>query len=134
MHWNACRYLGTIVPMRIIKESRVKEFMTEHAKARRMLERWVRLTRRALWRKFADVRATFPDADEVFVSSGRKAIVFDINGNDFRLITAVHYMRRRTRNKANEPSKAQQWEGGRVFVFYFLTHAEYDSDAWKETL
>jgi mRNA interferase HigB len=116
--------------MRVIKESRVKEFMARHPKARRMLERWVRLTRAAVWTKLHDVRATFPDADEVRVQSGKKAVVFDINGNDFRLITAVHYLR-----PVKAPgSSARRTTGGRVYVFYLLTHAEYDRDQWKETL
>jgi mRNA interferase HigB len=114
--------------MRIIKESRLKEFMQCHPKARKMLERWTRLTRKALWAKLKDIRDTFPDADEVTVSSGKKATVFDINGNDFRLIAAVHYM------KPETIDGKKRWTNGRVYVFYFLTHAEYDKDAWKETL
>ena len=116
--------------MRIIKESRVKQFIEDQPKARRALERWVRLTRAAAWKKFIDVRNTFPDADEVLVASGKKAMVFDINGNDFRLIAAVHYMVPNVRG-AQHPS---QFSGGRVYVFYFLTHAQYDREAWKETL
>ncbi len=116
--------------MRIIKESRVKQFMRDHPKARRALERWVRLTRRAMWTKFSEVRATFPDADEVKVSSGNKAVIFDINGNDFRLIAAVHFVR----PEVVVATKKIRWTGGRVYVFYFLTHAEYAADKWKETL
>ena len=52
---------GTIVPMRIIKESRLKEFIQSHPKARKMLERWTRLTRNALWTRLKDIRDTFPD-------------------------------------------------------------------------
>ena len=114
--------------MRIIKESRLKEFIHDHPKARKMLERWTRLTRKALWTKFKDVRDTFPDADEVAVVSGKKAMVFDISGNDFRLITAVHYM------KPELQEGKKRWVNGRVYIFYFLTHAEYDKNAWKETL
>ena len=116
--------------MRIIKESRVKQFMEEHPLARPSLERWVRLTRNALWRNFTDVRCTFPHADAVTVGSGKKAMVFDIHGNEFRLITAVHYAVEAAGNGARlHPSV-----GGRVYVFHCLTHAEYDRNQWKETL
>jgi mRNA interferase HigB len=49
------------------------------------------------------------------VESGRTVTVFNIT-NDFRLITAIHYNRRE------------------VFTLRFLTHAEYDKGAWKNTL
>lgn len=42
--------------------------------------------------------------------------VFNICGNDFRLITAIHYDRRA------------------VFVLRFLTHAEYSKNTWKQEL
>jgi mRNA interferase HigB len=116
--------------MRIIKESRVKQFMLEHPLAIRPLQRWVRLTRAARWTRFADIRATFPDADKVAVNSGNNAVVFDIHGNDFRLITAVHFMRPLP---PAQPAR-KRWADGRVYIFYFLTHAQYQRNAWKETL
>jgi len=116
--------------MRIIKESRVKQFIQDHPKARRALERWIRLTRAATWKKFTDVRSTFPNADAVLVASGKKAMVFDINGNDFRLITAVHYMVANIEGAEH----LSDFSGGRVYVFYLLTHAQYDREAWKEAL
>ncbi len=116
--------------MRMIKESRVKQFMHDQPRARKSLERWVRLTRKALWTRFPDVRDTFPDADEVAVASGKKAMIFDIHGNDFRLIAAVHYLR----PERIPGATLVRWAAGRVYVFYFLTHAEYHANAWKETL
>jgi mRNA interferase HigB len=43
-------------------------------------------------------------------------VIFNIGGNKYRLITAIHYNTRK------------------VFVLRFLTHAEYDSRGWKEDL
>ena len=116
--------------MRIIKESRVKEYVRAFPVARASLDRWVRLTRRALWTNFADVRGTFPRADAVTVASGNKTVVFDIHGNDFRLIAAVHFAVEETENSR----KTGRWVGGRVYVFYLLSHAQYDRDQWKEIL
>jgi mRNA interferase HigB len=63
-----------------------------------------------------DVRATFPHADAVTVRSGRSVVVFNIAGNKYRLITAIHYNRRLP------------------FTLMVLTHAEYNKEKWKEVL
>ena len=100
--------------MRVIKVSRLGEYGETHTRARAALERWLELTRLARWNTLADVHGTFPHADQVKVRSGRTVVVFNIKGNDFRLITAIHY------------------NTGKVFVRDFLTHAEYSKDVWKD--
>ncbi len=42
--------------------------------------------------------------------------VFNVCGNNYRLICAIHY------------------DTGKVFLLRFLTHAEYDKDRWKTEL
>jgi mRNA interferase HigB len=59
---------------------------------------------------------TFPHADQVTVASKRTVTVFNIGGNNYRLITAIHYNTKI------------------VYILRFLTHAEYDKDAWKKAL
>ena len=102
--------------MRVIKVSRVGEYGRLHAQARPSLERWLALTKLGEWACLADVRCTFGHADQVTVKSGRTVVVFNIKGNDFRLITAIHYNR------------------AKVFVLRFLPHAEYSKDVWKDEL
>ncbi len=102
--------------MRVIKVPRVREYGHKHAQARQSLERWLELTKLAEWTSLADVRCTFRHADQVTVKSGRTVVVFNIKGNDFRLVTAIHHNR------------------GKVFVLRFLTHAEYTKNDWKDTL
>ena len=46
----------------------------------------------------------------------RERIVFNIKGNRYRLIVAIHYDRQL------------------VYVLRFLTHAEYSKDMWKNQL
>jgi mRNA interferase HigB len=46
----------------------------------------------------------------------RTVTVFNVCGNNFRLITAVHYDRQK------------------VFILDFLTHAEYSRNLWKNRL
>ena len=102
--------------MRVIKVPRVREYGQRHAPARHSLERWLELTKLAEWTSLAYVRRTFRHADQVTVKSGRTVVVFNIKGNDFRLVTAIHYNR------------------DKVFVLRFLTHAEYTKDVWKDEL
>jgi mRNA interferase HigB len=102
--------------MRIIKPLRVREYARACAGAAANLDRWISLTKAALWTDFKDVKSTFGSADAVKVNSGRTVIVFNISGNKFRLITAIHY------------------DVTKVFVLRFLTHAEYSKDKWKQEL
>ena len=83
---------------------------------RRRHGRQVRVTESAEWRNLLDVRRAFHHADAVTVGSGRTVVVFNIAGNHYRLITAIH-------------NNTQL-----VYALRFLTHAEYDRDAWKEQL
>jgi len=69
---------------------------------------WYRITKRAEWQNLAEVRRDFRHADVV----GRRT-VFNIKGNDYRLIARVNYHRRR------------------VFILHILTHEAYMRGAWK---
>ena len=71
---------------------------------------------RADWSNFVDVRQMFVHADPVVVKSGNTATVFNIRGNRYRLITAIHY------------------NTGKVYILRFLSHADYDKDKWKAEL
>jgi len=102
--------------MRIIKKATLAAYWALNPQARSGLERWHKVARQAEWACFPDVRATFPHADQVTVRSGRKAVVFNIGGNKYRLITAIHYNR------------------GMVFTLMALTHADYGKGQWKDVL
>jgi hypothetical protein len=43
----------------------------------------------AAWGSFVELRCTFGTADTVRVASGRNVVIFNIGGNNFRLICAV---------------------------------------------
>jgi mRNA interferase HigB len=104
------------VCVRIIKESTLRDFAARHPEAAPGLEVWRRVTRRETFRHFADLRRCFRSADQVRVASGSPVVVFNIHGNDYRLICAIHY------------------NTGKVFLLRFLSHAEYDKDRWKDEL
>lgn len=94
--------------MRIISKRRLREYADRHADCRAQLEEWHQVARHADWQSPADVRRNYPHADLV----GNKT-VFNIKGNAYRLITAIHYDR------------------GRVYIREILTHAEYDKGDWR---
>lgn len=100
--------------MRIITPSRLRSFASRHADAAESLQRWEQLVSAADWSDVEHLRAVFASADPVRVASGRTVYVFNIKGNRFRLIVAIHFNTRR------------------VFIRDFLTHAQYSKDAWKQ--
>ena len=102
--------------MRLIKPKTIETWSSLHAGAKSALGNWQEVVESARWTGFADLRQTFASADQVKVVSGRTVIVFNIAGNRFRLIAAVHY---RT---------------AIVFALRFLTHTEYSKDKWKNDL
>ena len=96
--------------MRIIKETTLKKRYEKHPNAEPGLRAWKKLVKAQEWNSFADVKATSlfkPDQVKNFV-------VFNIGGNQYRLITYIDY-------------KKQM-----IFIRYFLTHAEYDEEKWKD--
>jgi mRNA interferase HigB len=101
--------------VRIITEKKLVEWGKTHHKAARYLEIWRVLVKAAKWRNLVEVRRAYP-ADSVKVSSGRQVQVFNVCGNNYRLIVAVHFDRQR------------------VYILRFLTHAEYSKNRWRSEL
>jgi len=102
--------------MRIIKATRIHELAARYPTAAPSLERWLEAAEAARWRNLLDVRTMFRSADEVKVASGRTVVVFNIAGNRYRLITAIHY------------------NVHKVFVLMLLAHTEYGRGRWKDML
>jgi mRNA interferase HigB len=102
--------------VRIITEKRLIEWGKTHHKAARYLEIWRVLVKAAKWRNSMEVRQTYSSTDSVKVSSGHQVHVFNVCGNAYRLIVAVHFDRQK------------------VYILRFLTHAEYSKNRWKSEL
>jgi mRNA interferase HigB len=100
----------------VITRRRLREWARWYPDARSSLAAWYAVTRKARWQSIVDVREDFPTADGVVVGSGRVVTVFNIRGNKYRMITAIHYNRQR------------------VYLLRFLTHADYDKGDWKGQL
>ena len=98
--------LGQTNCVEIVNESELHYFAKVHPRARRPLANWIEVTKSAVWKTFAEVRETFRSADYV-----KDQVVFDIGGNNYRVITSIDY--------------AVQ----RVYILEVMTHAGYDR--WK---
>ena len=94
--------------MHVISHAKIVAAQAAHPGSMSALDQWCRLTKRAKWRNFAEVKACFPATDKV----GGK-FVFDVGGNKLRLIAAIHF------------------NSGRMFVRAVLTHKQYDKGHWK---
>jgi len=90
--------------MRIIALRTLREFWRRHPDAEVPLRAWYAIARRAVWSRPAEVKADYRNAS--FVAGNR--VVFNIKGNDYRLVIAMHYNR------------------GLMFVRFIGTHREYD--------
>jgi len=100
----------------VIARKMLQKFGQKHPDAREPLMRWYKAVEDAEWANLSEMRAVFPHADQVRVASGRPVAVFNIGGNKYRLIAAIHYNRQI------------------VFVMRLYTHKEYDGIKWKEQL
>ncbi|WP_129671836.1 type II toxin-antitoxin system HigB family toxin [Candidatus Chloroploca sp. Khr17] len=95
--------------MHIITRKRLNEFAAKHPTAKASLAHWYQTLKPATVRLFVELRALFPSADQV-----GKLTVFNIAGNNVRLIAAIHYNRQK------------------IYIRAVLTHDDYDADRWKE--
>lgn len=94
--------------MHILSLSRLHAFWARHPEAESPLRAWYQVAKQARWQRFTDVRTRYRSADQV-----GKFTVFNIAGNQYRLITVIHF------------------NTGRLYVRHVLTHAEYDRGTWK---
>jgi mRNA interferase HigB len=92
--------------MRIIAVGTLKNFWSSpgRADAEMPLRAWVSIVKEADWSRPNDVKLMFRSAD--LLVNGR--VVFNIGGNKYRLVAAVHY------------------RGKRVYVRFVGAHKEYD--------
>lgn len=101
--------------MHIITKKRLLEAVKKHSNAKSKITFWHAVVKAATWTSFVEARKSFAHADQVTVKSGRTVTIFNIS-NDYRLITAIHYNRKK------------------IFILRFLPHPEYTKGKWKDTL
>jgi mRNA interferase HigB len=91
--------------VRIISRSTLVQFWKRYPDAEQPLRAWFQEAESAAWRGTTDIRAHYRSAD--FVAGNR--VVFNIRGNNYRLVVAVKYA----------PLFL-------VYIRFIGTHAEYD--------
>ena len=90
--------------MHIISLKTLRLFWEIHPDAEQPLRAWHLIARRAQWRTPTDIRAVYGNASFV----GNQRVVFNIKGNDYRLIVLAEYGK------------------GKLFIRFVGTHADYD--------
>ena len=91
--------------MRVIAIKSLREFWIRHPDAEQPLKAWFDEVNKARWKTPQDIKRRFATAS--FLANRR--VVFNIKGNDYRLIVSVAY----------------QFEA--VYIKFVGTHAEYDA-------
>ena len=95
--------------MHLITRKALKIFWQKYPDSKTALERWSRIIEKNNFESFTQLKDTFPSADLV-----GKLTVFNIGGNKYRLIAAIHFNRHK------------------VYIRNLLTHSEYDKGDWKK--
>jgi mRNA interferase HigB len=90
--------------MRIIAKKALREFWLRHPNAEEPLLAWYREVEHEDWDTPAKVKAKYRSASIV----GDNRVVFNIKGNDYRLVARINYAYRV------------------VYIRFVGTHAEYD--------
>ena len=91
--------------MNVVSKATLRAFWHRHPRSRRPLEAWFADVRQASWDSPADVKSDFGNTVD-FIADNR--IIFDVGGNNYRVIVHVAYRFKR------------------VLVKFVGTHAEYD--------
>ena len=90
--------------MRIIALSTLRTFWEKHPDAELPLRGWYAEASRAKWKTPADIKVAYRNAS--FAANSR--VVFNIKGNDYRLVVAVKYGL------------------GLMYIRFVGTHGQYD--------
>lgn len=90
--------------MRVIALATLRLFWIRHPNAEQPLRAWLDEARQARWKSPQDVKSRYGSASFI----GRNRVVFNIKGNDYRLVVAVAY-----RFQA-------------VYIKFVGSHADYD--------
>ncbi len=90
--------------MVIIAKTFINTFAYKHPASKAALNNWYQIVREVDWGNFKDIKNTFGSVDAV----GNDRYVFNIKGNDYRLIAMIFFDKRT------------------VYIRFIGTHAEYD--------
>ncbi len=89
--------------MRVVSKKRIIDYYLKHANSKIALEEWYKKVSKSEWSNLNELKETFQSADYV----GNNRVVFNIKGNDFRLVAIVIYVSKK------------------LYIRWIGTHAEY---------
>ena len=94
--------------MHVISRKPLNDFAEIHPDCRAGLAHWFKAMKKGVFSNIQEIRSAFPQADKV-----GKFTIFNVGGNKVRIITAIHYNRKK------------------VYIRHVQTHSEYDLGKWK---
>lgn len=91
----------------LIKKQSIEDYIKINARSKASFEIWLSILKRADWNEPNEIILTFNSADILGKSSNR--VVFNIGGNNYRLICKYHFGKMKTH----------------LFINWIGTHSEY---------
>ncbi|WP_332307945.1 type II toxin-antitoxin system HigB family toxin [Leptospira vanthielii] len=95
----------------VISWKKLDDFIIKHPNSESSLKSWYKILKNTSFKDFNELRKLFNSVDLV-----GNLTVFNISGNNFRLIAAIHFNTQK------------------VFIRYILTHSDYDKGKWKKEI
>lgn len=93
--------------VRLIKKSSIEEFVLKHSGSRLSFRIWLSQLKRVNWNEPGEITSSFGSAD--LLGKGSNRVVFDIAGNNYRIICKCHFGVTRIH----------------IYIKWIGTHAEY---------
>ena len=90
--------------MRVVSKKKIIDYYAKNINAKVALEEWYKKVSKFSWENLNELKEDFPGADYV----GNNRVIFNIKGNDYRLIAIVIYV------------------SHKLYIRWIGTHAEYD--------
>jgi mRNA interferase HigB len=94
--------------MHLISAGKLKEASASYSDVEEIIKSFYKKVEKSTWQNLIEVQQDYRDAEAV-----GEFTVFNIKGNKYRLILDINYTDQL------------------VYFKYFLTHAEYDKEQWK---
>lgn len=92
-------------PVNVVAPRTLRSFWEKHPLAKVALKTWLKEVQKAQFRNLNELQQRFPSADYL---SENELTIFNIGGNNYRMITFVRYVSQS------------------IFIKKVMTHAEYD--------
>jgi mRNA interferase HigB len=107
-HFERIEIIRGNAGMHLIAIRELRQAAAQFPDVASQIEDWYQVVKGSTWQNLEEVRQTYSSAEAV-----RNFTVFNIKGNRYRLIVSINYIKQT------------------IYFKYFLTHAQYDKEDWK---